>query len=172
MEKKSPVKGIIQVGWVVKDLDKALDHYTNKLGVGPWAVYTFSPPRLTGMKVRGKETSYSMKLAVTRHLDVMWELIQPLEGPSIYKEFLTEHGEGQHHVMISHEGTPLEQVYSYFEGQGWPPLMEGKMEDLGFAYFDTERELRTIIEIRYHPKTWRRPEPDYWYPRPPTTPWT
>ena len=29
---------------------------------------------------------------------IVFELIQPLDGPSIYKEWLDEHGEGLHHV--------------------------------------------------------------------------
>ena len=29
---------------------------------------------------------------------VVFELLQPLEGPSIYKEWLEERGEGLHHV--------------------------------------------------------------------------
>jgi len=28
---------------VVRDLDRAMERYTNDLGIEPWAVYTFTP---------------------------------------------------------------------------------------------------------------------------------
>ena len=42
--------------------------------------------------------------------------------------------------------------------------MEGNFVGSRFAYFDSEGPLRTIIEIRYAPPGFVRPEPDYWYP--------
>src|SRR5690349_17639473 len=68
------VTTITQVGIVVRDLDRALAEYTQKLGVGPWRVYTYAPPKLTGMRIRGVETSYSMKLALAWTGTMMWEL--------------------------------------------------------------------------------------------------
>lgn len=161
------IRGIIQAGIVVRDLDKALEHYVQKLGVGPWAVYTYAPPELTGTKVRGVEVPYSMKLAITQRYDVMWELIQPLEGPSIYKEFLRDHGEGIHHLMVDCGDTPVPDIFEAFEARGWPCLMEGTRAGGSFAYFATEGELTTTIEIRWSPPGWQRPEPDYWYPAAP-----
>ena len=32
--------------------------------------------------------------------DMGFELLQPLEGPSIYRDWLDEHGEGLHHVAV------------------------------------------------------------------------
>ena len=32
--------------------------------------------------------------------DMGFELLQPLEGPSIYREWLDEHGEGLHHFAV------------------------------------------------------------------------
>ncbi|MFC7689485.1 VOC family protein [Paeniroseomonas aquatica] len=119
------VQNITQVGIVVRDLDKALDQYANRLGVGPWRVYTYAPPKLTGMRIRGIETPYSMKLALAWTNEMMWELIQPLEGPSIYQEFLRDHGEGIHHVMVDYGDRTLAETTAEFTARGWPPVMEG-----------------------------------------------
>ncbi len=39
-----------------------------------------------------------MKLALAQLGPVMCELIEPVQGPSSYEEFLNEHGEGLHHL--------------------------------------------------------------------------
>ena len=139
------VRTITQVGIVVRDLDKALAEYTHKLGVGPWRVYTYAPPKLTGMRIRGVETPYSMKLALAWTGTMMWELIQPLDGPSIYQEFLRDHGEGIHHVMVDYGDRTLEEVKAEFAARGWPALMEGNYLGSQYAYFATEGSLTTTI---------------------------
>lgn len=161
------VQNITQVGIVVRDMDRALDQYANRLGVGPWRVYTYAPPKLTGMRIRGVETPYSMKLALAWTRDMMWELIQPLEGPSIYQEFLRDHGEGIHHVMVDYGDRTLAETTAEFTARGWPPVMEGNYLGSQFAYYETEGSLTTTIEVRYSEPGWQRPEPDYWYPAPP-----
>src|SRR5688572_15422751 len=93
------VKDITQVAIVVRDLDAAMEHYS-RLGVGPWRVYTYAPPRMTDTRLRGVPTPFSMKLALAWTNDMNWELIQPLDGPSIYWEFLRDHGEGIHHINV------------------------------------------------------------------------
>jgi hypothetical protein len=92
------IGSIDQVAVVVCDLDRAMEHYTNDLGIGPWAVHTFSPDWIKGMTFRGKEQGYTMKLALAQLGPVMYELIEPVEGPTSYHEFLDEHGEGLHHL--------------------------------------------------------------------------
>ncbi len=158
---------ITQVGIVVRDIDKALEAYSRLLGVGPWRVYTYAAPKLTETRLRGVPTAFAMKLALAWQKEMMWELIQPLEGPSIYWEFLRDHGEGIHHVMVDYGARSLQQVKDEFTARGCPPLMEGNYLGSQFAYFDTEAALTTTIEVRYSAPGWVRPEPDYWYPAPP-----
>lgn len=161
------VRTITQVGIVVRDMDRALAEYTHKLGVGPWRVYTYAPPKLTGMRIRGVETPYSMKLALAWTGTMMWELIQPLDGPSIYQEFLRDHGEGIHHVMVDYGDRTLDEVKAEVAARGWPALMEGNYLGSQYAYFETEGSLTTTIEVRWSAPGWQRPEPDTWYPGPP-----
>jgi methylmalonyl-CoA/ethylmalonyl-CoA epimerase len=160
------VKNITQVGIVVRDLDARLEHYA-KLGVGPWRVYTYDAPRLTDTKLRGVPTPFSMKLALAWTKEMNWELIQPLSEPSIYWEFLRDHGEGMHHINVDCGSRPIEEIIEAFTKRGWAPLMEGNFLGTRFVYFGTEEDLTTIVEIRHAPPNWQRPEPDYWYPSAP-----
>ena len=158
---------VTQVGIVVRDLKSALADYSERLGLGPWRIYRYAPPRLTEMRIRGQEIPYSMDTAICWSGKVMWELIEPLEGPTIYEEFLEAHGEGIHHVQVGHAGLDYDDHVRSFTERGCPVLMEGNFEGAKFAYFDTEGPLKTIIEIRGAPEDWTRPEPDWWYPAAP-----
>ena len=152
---------------VVRDLDEALEEYSNRLGIGPWWVTLYAPPRLTDMRIRGEAIPYSFKAAAALTGHTWWELIEPVDGPSIYEEFLAEHGQGLHHVLVEHEGIDFEGAIATFTERGCPPLMEGRMGEVRFAYVETEGPLKTVMEVVYRPPGFVRPEPDYWYPAPP-----
>lgn len=161
------ITDVQQVALVVRDLDQTLAEYTNRLGIGPWWVSLYGPPRMTDMRIRGQEVPYSMKLAIAWTGSTMWELIEPVDGPSIYKEFLEAHGEGLHHVLVEHRGLDFDAAVATFSTRGCPPLMEGKLGDIRFAYVETEGPLKTVLEIVHRPPGFVRPAPDYWYPAPP-----
>ena len=161
------ISGVQQVALVVHDLDATMAQYTERLGLGPWWVTLYGPPRLTEMRIRGEDIPYSMKLAIAWCGDTMWELIQPVDGPSICKEFLAEHGEGVHHVLVEHSGTDFDDAVAAFSARDCPPLMEGRFGEVRFAYVDTEGPLKTVLEIVHRPEGFVRPDPDYWYPEPP-----
>jgi len=90
---------ICQIGIVVRDLQKAVDNYWSALGIGPWSIVRIEPPLLRDVTLRGKPVVASMLAAIAQSGSIQLELIQPLEGPSIWKEFLEERGEGIHHVQ-------------------------------------------------------------------------
>ncbi len=136
---------ISQIGMVVKDLMKSLENYWKTLGMGPWRIYTFEPPAFTEPMIRGKLVPYSMRLAVTEIGQMQYELIEPLEGPSIYKEFLASKGEGLHHFQTRLEDVTRE--LAEFKRLGIDVLMSGKFRGGEFYYMDTEPILGTVYEI-------------------------
>ena len=42
-----------EVAVVVRDIEVAMEQYTNDLGIGPWVVYTLSPDWIKDMTFRG-----------------------------------------------------------------------------------------------------------------------
>ena len=158
------VSEVFQVALVVRDLKATMAEYVDRMGIGPWRVMHFGPPRMTEMRLRGEPTSFSMDIAIAFTGDTMWELIEPVDGPSIYKEFLDEHGEGLHHVLVRHEGLDFDAAVARFGQAGCPPLMEGRLGEIRFAYVETEGPLKTTIELMDRPRDASPIEPDYWYP--------
>lgn len=139
---------ISQIGVVVRDLDKTMKLYTKLLGWGPWNVYEHTSPSLHGTHLRGKPALFSMLCAETMVGDTCYELIQPLEGDSIYKEWLEEHGEGLHHVAVMQTNEKdSESFKKKMIESGADMLMGGRIgETIEFYYLDSEPNLKVILE--------------------------
>lgn len=155
-----------QVAVVVRDLDRAMERYVNEFGIGPWTVYTFDPSWIRDMTFRGREQGYTMKLALADVNGTMYELIEPVQGPNSYEEFLEERGEGLHH--LGYFVNDLDVAIHHMEGKGYALLQSGRgigtAGDGGYAYFETEGTLGCIVETIELPQ--EMPEPERTYPAP------
>jgi len=140
---------ISQIAIVVHDIDEALERYLRVLGWGPWSVYEHKPPALHDTFLHGKPTDFTMIGAETHVGPIVVELLQPVDGPSIYKEWLDEHGEGLHHIAVMRP-TPAESEATrqrFLDEAGADVLMEGRIgETIHFYYLDTEPALKVIFE--------------------------
>jgi methylmalonyl-CoA/ethylmalonyl-CoA epimerase len=142
-----PIKSVDQVAVVVRDLDEAMRRYSEELGIAPWSVYTFTPEWIRDMTFRGREQPYSMKLAPAQVGETMYELIEPLDGPNSYQEFLDARGEGLHHL-----GLFVEDLDATI----------GEIGDGGYAYFKTDGALGCVVEAIKLPGT--MPDPERTFP--------
>jgi methylmalonyl-CoA/ethylmalonyl-CoA epimerase len=153
-----------QVAVVVRDIDRSMERYVDGFGIGPWRVYTFSPDWISDMTFRGRPQGYTMTLALSQLGDTMYELIQPVEGPSSYEEFLNERGEGLHHIGYLVED--IDAAIEEMEDKGFPVLQSGRgmgvEGDGAYAYFETEAALGHIIEAIELPGA--LPDPERTYP--------
>lgn len=133
-----------QVGFVVRDLEDGAERFRSLLGVGPWTVWAFEPPDLTERTYRGVPAHFTMRIAVATVGDVMLELVEPGEGPSVHRDFLDDHGEGLHHVAcFSFEDT--ERVVGTLADAGAPVVQRGRFGDATFVYLDTTDLLNGVM---------------------------
>ncbi len=151
---------VLQAGLVVRDLQKSMEAYWKLLGIGPWRIYTYAPPMLRESVVRGRRVDYSMRIACAQAGPTQLELIEPLEGPSIYKEHLALKGEGLHHIQSRVE-EDIGVVLAAFAARGIDVIMSGKFGEGEFYYLDTEATLGLIYEIFQRRS---RPDPEAVYP--------
>jgi hypothetical protein len=164
----------VQVCVVVRDLDATMKSYVELAGIGPWAVYDFGPPDVSNVYFRGKPVASRAKLALTWTKDRMWEIIQPVEGPSPFEEFLQVHGEGMHHTLVHHAGHKFDEAIERFRAQGCDTLMTLEFRRTRVAYIDTFKDLKMYVEVIERPAgaptPVKRPAnpPAYWYPSEPT----
>ncbi|MEP5569523.1 MAG: VOC family protein [Halioglobus sp.] len=84
-----------QIGFVVKDLEKALTLYEPLFG--PFTV--MDAPDMD-WDYRGTQETSSLKIAFAKSGDVEIELIQWIAGKTPHKEFLDAGHEGMHHLRF------------------------------------------------------------------------
>jgi len=138
---------ITQVAVVVRDLRKTMESYTKIMGWQPWSVYEHKPPILHDTMLHGKPATFSMLGAEVHCNPIDFEILQPLEGPSIYKEFLEEKGEGIHHVAVVNSTEDVDAALANFKKNGVEVTMEGRLgENIRFYYLDTDPVLKMTAE--------------------------
>jgi methylmalonyl-CoA/ethylmalonyl-CoA epimerase len=146
-EPRAPMP-ISQIAIVVNDIHAAMEAYQKALGWGPWNVYEHKPPSLHHTELHGEAQPYTMIGAETHVGPIVVELILPVEGPSIYNEWLETRGEGLHHIAcMAHTQEESDAIKERFANMGAEVLMGGRIgETIEFYYLDTEPLLKVIIE--------------------------
>ena len=131
------------IGVVVRDLDQAIAHYRS-LGFG---AFSANPSEVaTDRKVYGKPANIKLKGAETQLGTIRFEMLQPVEGESVQKEFLAKKGEGINHIGFVVD--ELDQEVAKLEAKGFPVVSSGKIPPHGaFAYVDTSKIGGVFIEL-------------------------
>ena len=86
-----------QNGYVVRDIEAAMAHWSGVTGVGPW-FYTERAP-IHHFEYRGRPYEIHLSIALTNSGPLQLELIQQRnDAPSLYREFLDAGQEGLQHI--------------------------------------------------------------------------
>jgi catechol 2,3-dioxygenase-like lactoylglutathione lyase family enzyme len=156
--------GIAQIAFVVEDLDRTVELYHAAFGIGPWHFYTYGPPLVKQMSYYGKPVEYKMRVALSYFGPMRVELIEMVEGPTVYADFVKEHGFGVQHLGILVED--MAAALAQAEAAGFRMIMDGSGfgpdGDGHYAYLDTEKEYGVTFELICRPK--RRQPPEKVYP--------
>lgn len=146
---KIKIKALQQVGFSVKDIEKTMKDYWNILGIGPHAISGLKPSQDVVLTYGGKPANYKFKASFAQVGPVELELIQSIEGHTIYDDYIAAHGEGANHLQYMVDS--LEEMDKHVEimsRNGFPMLMGGRVgSKIGFAYLDTVSALKTIWEV-------------------------
>lgn len=144
------LKAINQIGFVVEDIDKAMEAYWRYFGVGPWRVYNFGSPVVKDTTFRGEPEDFHMTVAIAKVGDLDFELIQHVDGRSIYKEFMERNPGGAiHHLAWFVKN--IDEAVEEMKQLGFKVIQSGrgygKNGDGGFAYLSTEDEMGALFEL-------------------------
>ena len=139
---------ITQIAIVVKDLRTTMELYHRTLGWGPWDVFEFfGLPVLHDTVIRGVPTSFRVHLASTQVGSINVELLQPVDGPSIFQEWLDRHGEGIHHIAGRKADSDAGALHQEFADLGVRDLLSGGIGQTSrFFFLDSEPTLKFILE--------------------------
>ena len=91
-------KQLLQIGIIVRDVDRAVRYYEDVLGMGPWEVSFMrgDEPPMEDLVVDGRPMPCIVsKLAFLKAYGVELELIEPI-ADTPFKRWLEQHGPGIH----------------------------------------------------------------------------
>jgi methylmalonyl-CoA/ethylmalonyl-CoA epimerase len=155
---------MIEICFVTHDYRRTMTGLA-ALGIGPWRVYTFSPENVSDQTYMGQPAVYRIKVCFAEVGNMVYEIMQPLDGPTIFQEFLDVHGEGIHHVAFDCNGIPWDERIAGFAERGFRMAQSGVFAGGNrFAFFTTEVATTTIIETIHFPDGFVFPEPEELYP--------
>ncbi|MDR2213267.1 MAG: VOC family protein [Pseudomonadales bacterium] len=137
--------GIMQVCYIVPDLQKAMQEYADFMGIGPWSVTERFAPR--DMMYRGQPTAPDITIGMSYSGQLNFELIQQRdETPSVYRDTLLKRGYGFHHWGVAtddfdgdlarYKERGIEAAFTMTLGGGYR-----------LAYMDTTEHLDGMIEL-------------------------
>ena len=89
---------LMQIGVVVRDMDESIARL-EALGLGQFVARTLPPDREEWF--RGEPFHGPVKISMADVGNVQLELIQPMGGKGLHREYLDEKGEGIQHVMFA-----------------------------------------------------------------------
>ncbi|MEZ5894038.1 MAG: VOC family protein [Parvularculaceae bacterium] len=143
-----PVGAIMQVAYVVDDLERAAAQWVKNLNVGPWMIMEHFPAE--NMKYYGAPTSVDLSLAMAFAGNMSFELIvQHCDSPSVYKDIVAKNGYGAFHHWAVTTDTFDADVDKYLK-DGARVSFSGEVVPVGrkrFAYIDTMGKLPGMIEV-------------------------
>jgi methylmalonyl-CoA/ethylmalonyl-CoA epimerase len=131
----SPLSSLRHIGFLVENMDKAIQHF-EALGIGP-----FEPLKVTFIKreVLGKPitgATAKLKVRVAQVGPIQFELIEPGEGKSPWRDFLEAKGEGVEHIGFFVED--VDKATGDMEKKGFRILRRGWFEGGGGnSFLDT-----------------------------------
>lgn len=136
---------LMQNGYVVRDLEKAVEVWTQGHGVGPF--FLFEDSGVLNVKYKGAATESKFSCAIAYSGDMQIELICPSDPhPSTYKEFLDAGFEGLHHVGYS--VSDVEASIAKIDPAACQIVQQGEMPVGGsYAYLDFGGRWGEIVEL-------------------------
>ena len=115
-----------QVGIIVRNVDEAVRQFENLLGIKGFNIITY-PDASKKDQVYYKEepTGFFIKVAFIKMSNMELELIEPLQGRSIYQEFLDTHGPGIQHIRTSVDEDTYKRLCNQLENEGISLIARG-----------------------------------------------
>jgi len=138
-------KLITQIGILVHDIEATSQAYAQFFGVEKPQYSITDDVDKTQTQYRGKRSAARAKLAFFDMGSLQLELIEPDHNPSTWRESLDKNGEGPHHIAFVIEG--MNEKIAVLERNQMPLLQKGDYTGGRYAYIDTLRDLKVIIEL-------------------------
>jgi Glyoxalase/Bleomycin resistance protein/Dioxygenase superfamily len=137
---------IRQNGYVVADIEEAMDYWGTVMGVGPWLYLEQAP--IKEFSYRGAPSDIDVSIALANAGPLQIELIQQRnDAPSMYRDFVDAGHSGLQHVAYWTETFDADLAAARERGlevgqSGYSGSPDGR-----FVYFTAETHPGSVIEL-------------------------
>jgi hypothetical protein len=137
-----------QIAWVVKDVETSKTFFQEMFGVK-----NFMPTGTTRLQdydgtYYGQQTDAENLVTMTYSGGTFIEIIQPISGKSIFKDFIDKIPTGGiQHIAYSTPIANLDRVISVFENKGHNVVSSFDTPIAKIVFFDTREEIGVFTEI-------------------------
>ncbi|MBX0327193.1 VOC family protein [Oscillochloris sp. ZM17-4] len=136
---------VTQVGIIVRDIEAKARAWSEILGLPMPQIIITDAAEVAKTEYQGGPTPARAKLAFFHMGQVDIELIEPIDGPSTWREQLDQHGESLHHIAFKIQG--MAEKVAYLADKGLPLAQRGEYTGGRYAYVDGSRQLGAILEL-------------------------
>ncbi len=136
---------IVQIGLIVRDLEATIRAWATTFGLPEPEIITSDPVEKAHTEYRGEPTPARVRQAFFQMGPVQVELIEPIGGPSTWRDQLEQHGDSLHHVAFRVENMP--DRLAYLASGGMPLIQRGDYTGGSYAYCDSVARLGLILEL-------------------------
>ena len=136
---------ITQVGVIVADIEAKAKAWADVLGLPVPEIIITDVVDVAQTEYEGESTPARAKLAFLHLGQVDLELIEPIDGPSTWKDQLDQHGESLHHIAFVING--MQEKVAYLDTKGLPLVQRGEYTGGRYAYVDGTAKLGAVLEL-------------------------
>ena len=136
---------VTQVGIIVADIEKKAQAWADVLGLPVPEIIITDGFDVAQTEYQGAATPARAKLAFFHLGQVDLELIEPVDGPSTWKDQLDQHGDSLHHIAFVVDG--MQEKVAYLGAKGVPLLQRGEYTGGRYAYVDGAAQLGAVLEL-------------------------
>ena len=136
---------VTQVGIIVRDIESKARAWSEILGLPMPEIIITDPVDKAQTEYNGKSTTARAKLAFFHMGQLDVELIEPIEGPSTWKDQLDGHGDSLHHIAFEIKG--IQEKIAFLDSKGVPLVQRGEYTGGRYAYLDGVSQLGTVLEL-------------------------
>jgi hypothetical protein len=139
-----PGASIVQMAWLVNNLDEAAARFSGTLGGGPFKA--FRHIQIDNCLHRGRPANFDFSLAMMQAGDVQIELVEQHDDqPSVYRDIYPKGNEGFHHVAVIVPDVAKEAAR--YQKLGFEIGSAGCFGDVDFVYVDTSPATGFMVEV-------------------------
>mgnify|MGYP002639861383 CR=1 FL=1 len=140
---------IRQIAFVVEDIEEYREKFSKFFGIQATKAVSAGEYSMTETVYDGKPAREAEALLAFLKFSPEFEieLIQPNAAPSIWRDWISEHGEGFHHIAF--HVSNMERAIDRCENSGISLRQTGYYSDRSgrYAYLDATEQLKCCIEL-------------------------